>query len=160
MSGIKVTAKSFAKQLEETGGLFGTVRERIQALLLFALQQYANGNFTYINAIIQSKALKGIAMNGVQKYIESYADVQLVSEGGVKVFKSKKTRAFKFVMPTDTWYEHNNAGDPVAIDVDKAVTALLKRLQGGVEGTGKAKIAKGQLAKAKKAIAVLTPLAA
>ena len=125
----KITSKNFNDSLTAVIGLFATVREKIQALLEFAMLQASQGNYTYINMLIANAGkLKGISMNGIQMYVEKHCDVVLESKAGVRAFTNKKTKGFSFVAPTTPWYEDNNAGAVVIVDLDQAVKSLITKL--------------------------------
>ena len=139
----KVTSKNFSPRLVKVGGAFSTIRDELNTLLSFALDQYSKGNFTYITEIVNVKTLKGIAMNSIVTFITAHADVKLEKgEAGVYKFVSKKTRGFKYAPPTKTWYEHNADGEPKVVVPVTMLNAFIKRLEGAIGGEGKLTVAK------------------
>lgn len=155
----KITSKNFQESLNGIVTLFATVREKIQGLLVFAMEQASQGNYTYINLLIANAGkLKGISMNGIQQYIEKHNDVELVSEAGIRKFSNKKTKGFEFVAPTTPWYEDNNAGAVVIVDLDASIKTMITRLTGVVDGKNSLK--EGQeMAKVAKVLKALKAVA-
>ena len=151
---IQVTAKNFKTILAGQVRAFGSFRERMQDLLAFAMVQASNENYTYVNELVCAN-LKGANHQGIKRYIEDHCDLQLISENGVRKFKSKKTRGFKFVMPTVTWYDYDNSGEITVIEPETVVISLINRLNKAVGGEGKTKVAAGHVKEAKAIIAHL-----
>ena len=136
----KITSKNFNAALNNIVSLFATVREQIQELLEFGMLQASNGNYTYINLLIANAGkLKGISMNGIQQYVERHCDVELVSESGVRRFSNKNTEGFEYSAPTEHWYNDNNAGALVIVDLDASIKSLITRLTGVVDGKNQLK---------------------
>lgn len=158
---MKVTSKNFSKNLASVATAFGSVRDNLNALLLFALSQYAKGNYSYITMIVNLKTLKGIAMNSLVLFIVAFADVKLEKgEAGAYKFVSRKTKGFKYVAPTVTWYEHNSDGEPKVIVPMTRLVAFIKSLEGAIAGTGKTTVAKKDIKSGNKIITGLKALTA
>jgi len=156
----KVTSKNFSTNLAAVATAFGSVRDNLNLLLLFALGQYSKGNFTYITEIVNLKTLKGLSMNGIVIFICAHADVKLEKVDGVYKFVSKRTRGFKYVAPTTTWYEHNNDGEAKVIVPVTALNAFIKRLEGAIGGEGKTTVAKKDIKSGKVMVTKLKALVA
>lgn len=157
----KVTSKNFTPRLTKTCVSFGTVRDELNDLLAFSLDQYSKGNFTYITEIVNVKTLKGIAMNSIVTFITAHADVKLEKgEAGAYKFVSKKTRSFKYVPPTVTWYEHNTDGEAKVIVPMTRLVAFIKTMEKALTGDGKTTVAKKDRKSGLKIVAGLKALTA
>lgn len=150
----EVTAKNFHTILTSQVAAFGRFRDRMQDLLDFALVQASNGNYTYINAVINAK-LTGVDRRAVQKYIEDHCDVQLVSEDKAFKFKSKKTKGFKYVAPEKSWFEYAPTAEPKPVMPVESIMSQIKRLHSAIKGEGKAFVEKGHVKEAKAVLAHL-----
>lgn len=147
----KVTSGNFTKTLTSVAKAFGSMRDGLQSLLVFALSQAnsvnektkkVNGNYTYINEIISSKAFKGLSMNSVKIYIEAHADVKLENASGSMKFVSLKTRKYDVPAIEKTWYEHNSDGEVKVVVPVTMLASFIKRLEGAIGGEGKVSVAK------------------
>lgn len=150
----EITAKNFTQVLTSQVNAFGRFRDRLQDLLDFALVQASNGNYTYINAIVNAK-LTGVDRRAVQIAIEDHADVQLISEGGVLKFKSKQTKGFEFVPMNEPWYKYAPTAEPVPVHADQGVIAQIRRLRKALKGEGRGYVEKGEVQKTKAIISHL-----
>ena len=151
----KVTSKNFSKMLSGVATAFGSVRDNLQVLVLFALLQYSKGNFTYITELANTKLFKGLALNGLMIFICAFADVKLDKVDGVYKFVSKKTAGYKYVEPTVTWYEHNADGEPKIVVPVTMLAAFIKKVEGALAGTGKTTVAKKDQKSGKSMLALL-----
>lgn len=161
----KITSGTFSKVLEACAKVFGSMRDSLQALLKFALAQAnavnpktkkVQGNYTYINEIIQSKLFKGLSMNAVKIYIEAHADVKLEKVGSETKFVSQRTRNYKVpALSAKAWYEFSNDGEAVIVVPLTMLSKFIKRFEGALAGTGKTTVAK---ADQKSGKAILTAL--
>ncbi len=138
----KVTSKNFSKSLAAVATAFGSVRDNLQVLVVFALLQYSKGNFTYITELANTKSFKGLALNGMMIYICAFADVKLDKIDGVYKFVSKKTTGYKYVAPTVTWFEHNADGEPKVVVPATMLAQFIKRIEGALSGSGNTSVAK------------------
>jgi hypothetical protein len=151
---VEVTAKNFNTILTSQVNAFSRFRDRLQDLLDFALVQASNGNYTYINSIVNAK-LTGVDRRAVQIAIEDHADVQLIREDGNFRFKSKKTKGFQFKPMAVAWYKYAPTAEPVPVHADQGVISQIRRLSKALKGDGKAYIEKGEVNKTKSIIAHL-----
>ncbi len=140
----KVTGRNFAKLLSGLVTAFGSLRDSMQQLLMFAFSQYVEGNFNYLNDIVNLKTLKGLSMKSIQTYAEAHCDVTLEKdkETGVYKFESNKTRGFKYVAPKATWYDFSDEGKVTVLVPVTMLNAFIKRLEGAIAGEGKTTVAK------------------
>ncbi len=138
----KVTSSNFSKSLAAVATAFGSVRDNLQVLVIFALLQYSKGNFTYINELANTKLFKGLALNGMMIYIKAFADVKLDKIDGVYKFVSKKSSGYKYVAPTVTWFEHNADGEPKVVVIADMLENFIKRCEAALGGTGSTTVAK------------------
>lgn len=149
-----INSKTFAKHLQSVVSAYGTVRDNLQELFLFAMKQAGNGNYTYINDLMNAD-LKGTDQRAGQKYIEDHCDVTLGKKDGKFAFTNNKSRGFKYVAPEKKWWEYKPTAQPQVIDPIAAVMATVNKLANAIEGKGTASIAKGKVNEAKKLLAYL-----
>lgn len=153
----KVNSKNFAKTLGLVVKQFGTFRANLQSLCDFAMSQAANGNYTYINAIMNAD-LKGSDQRAVQRYFEDHCDVTLGRKDGKFAFSNNKTRGFKYKAPTKGWHEYKPTAAPSVIDPVEALLSAVTRITNAIEHKGSASIAKGKVQLAKQLAATVTAI--
>jgi hypothetical protein len=139
----KINTKNFTASLAEAVKLTGTLRDNIQALSVFSMTQASNGNFTYINQMMNAD-FKGTDQRAIQKYFEDHNDVELRSENGKFVFKNNNTTGFKYTPATKTWWEYKPTAGPSVISPLALLQAVIKKTENALSGEGKGTIAEGE----------------
>ena len=147
----KVTSKTFAKTLVAAVKNFGSFRDSLQDLCDFAMTQASNGNYTYINAIMNAD-LKGADQRAVQKYFEDHCDVSLGRKDGKFAFTNNKSKGFKYKAPEKKWWDYKPTAAPQVIDPVAALIQAVNRITAAVEHKGSASIEKGKSTLAKKLV--------
>ncbi len=147
----KITAKTFVALLREAVKAFGAVRDQIQRLCLFAMTQAGNGNFTYINGMLNAD-LKGADLRAIQHYFEDHCDVTLGKKDGKFAFTNNNTKGFKYAAPKKSWWDYKPTAAPQVIDPVAALIQAATRLDNAVKGKGSATIATGKLTLAKELV--------
>ena len=153
----KVNSKNFSNELTKVVKSFGSFRNTLQALCDFAMKQAANGNYTYVNAVMNAD-LKGADHRAVQKYFEDHCDITLGRKDGKFAFTNNKSRGFKYVAPKTKWWDYKPTAQPTVINPVQALMAAADRLTNAVEGKSNASIEKGKVALAKKLAAVVNAI--
>ena len=131
----KISTKNFTASLAEAVKLTGTLRDNIQSLCVFSMTQASNGNFTYINQMMNAD-FKGTDQRAMQTYFEHHNDVELRSEDGKFVFKNNNTTGFK-LPATKTWWEYKPSAGPVVISPLALLQAVIKKTEAALDSNGK-----------------------
>ncbi len=150
----KINTKTWNKTLAESIKLHGASRDLIQSLCLFAMTQAGNGNYTYINEMMNAD-YKGADHRAMQKYFEDHCDVTLGRKDKTFAFTNNKTKDFNYVAATKTWWEYKPTAEPAVIDPLSLFVGAIKKLERGINHTGGASITKGKEGLAKDLLAYI-----
>lgn len=148
----KITSKTWKAQLAECATNFGKFRDHMQSLCIFAMNQAASENYTYINDVINGN-FKGADLRAIQKYFEDHCDVSLGKEDGKYKFTNNKTRGFKYEAPKLNWWDYKPTAEPKVIDPVSTLLQAVKRVENALNHKGSATIAKGKDKLAKELVA-------
>lgn len=134
----KVTSKTFNRVLNSTLKSYQNVSDKIQALLIFSLEHFAeNGNAIYIatllNAANEGGRVRKTDMRMIIKFIKAHSNVKITVDNNFTEYKASKQKGNKatFTAPADgvTWYNFDNQADKAAeFDLLKIVGQLQSRL--------------------------------
>jgi len=147
----KITAKTWTPRLNKAVVNHSLQRLDVQELCIFAMTQAANGNYTYINNVMNAD-FKGADQKAQQNYFEAHCDVTLGRDDGKFAFTNNKTKGFKYVAPEKTWWEFKPTALPQEVNVMTVLIAALKKVETGLE---KGTLAKGQTTLARKMLSVV-----
>ena len=150
----KITSKNFNTELAAQVIQHKAGRDGIQVLCVFAMTQAGNGNYTYINAIMNAD-FKGADQKAQQSYFEDHCDVTLGRKDGKFAFTNNKTHGFKYTAPTMTWWTYKPTAAPSVIDPIGLLLGAITKIENAANGKGQATLAKGKTAVAKAIVKYL-----
>ncbi len=137
---MTITVKNFSTKLSGVIKSASSMRDNLQALLLFAMDHYGvHKDTTYLTRCMAAcVGVKALPTQKMKEYIQAHVNVTYreieVKKGKdkgkkVRVFKMKGTHP-EFTIPSVPWYAFSKAGDVVTdLDVDARVTSFVKALE-------------------------------
>lgn len=150
-----VNEKTFSKVLNGVIKSAAGMRDNLQALIVFGLEQYSeHRNASYLSSVLNKCiGVKSIPTVTIKEYIKAHANIKWVKlSDGTHGFKMAEDNP-NVVMPEITWYDWKDAKhNKVTVDMDamaqakRLFTALTKALkEGHVKDKEKAEAIKAAL---------------
>jgi len=108
-----ITAQNFDRMVNKIGTQGEALRELVQDLLVYALQQYAQPEGSHTNSLTAvltaCVGVKALPTKTIKAYIQAHANVSWrKSKDGVLRF-GKAGKTVEVTMPTVTWYDFSKA---------------------------------------------------
>lgn len=139
-----ITKQNFKSQLNSLVKSTTTQRDKLQALIVFGLERFAdNGDTTYLTmamvAVMQVRSFRTETLKG---YITDHAPLSFKKEKNTYKFTKLKGYANELLKPIEgVWYERDNKGEATP-DID--VLVRTKNMIRALNGEGKGHIKEGQ----------------
>jgi hypothetical protein len=151
----KINSKTFSKSLLAAVVSHGKLRDSIQDLCVFSMTQASQGNYTYVNEVMNAD-FAGADQRAMQKYFEDHNDITLGRKDGKFAFTNNKSKGFKYTAAVKTWWTYKPTAAPAVVDPVGLLMGVIKRIESGIAGTNGASLAKGTtVAAAKRIVAAI-----
>ena len=137
----EITTQNWGRFIGGLRSAMKTIREKVQAGLLFGFTHYADhGDTKYLTDMVNlANELKTVNARKLQRYVEAHTNLvwtqtKLDNDTVVEQFKKSKKKVdagiAAFTTPTMSWFEFEKHDSvPVAFDPDKVVDSAIAQIR-------------------------------